>query len=306
MAIGQLPKNIIFVSYPNQKPMKSHYIRIQTLLCALLLLFPFTTQAQATSTERIVQIILDAEAVYNAGSRLPVLADEMTNLEAYLCQLGPMIGYQRHSLPIELQPISNEVAPKVKATCDQLIAITEACRKLLKANEKLHGPEKFADVWTVFSPHPGCYYLGMNWDPLCKHVLRSEMNSIQIQDYPFTEAAATDPCLLEIAQHAPNLTELVAFGCDIDDATLSSLHLENLKKLTVLDLAENSLTEVPTSLVAAGSIRSLSLAKNQITQLPADLKPFVGLVYLELNGNKLSESEKERIRKGLPGTKVVF
>jgi hypothetical protein len=286
--------------------MKNLLLKIKTLVFALLLFVPLSMQAQVSATDRIVQIILDAEAVYNAGSRLPVLADEMINLEAYLGQLGPLIGYQRHSLPVELQPISKEVEPKVKATCDQLIAITEACRKLLKANEKQQSPEMFADVWTVFSPHPGCYYQGMNWDPLCKLSLRLEMNSIQMQDYPFSEAAASDPCLLEIAKHAPNLTELVAFGCEIDDATLTTLHFEQLKKLTVLDLAENSLTEVQTSLMGAGSIRSLSLAKNKITHLPEDLKPFSGLIYLELNGNKLSDSEKERIRKGLLGTKVVF
>ncbi|MEY3445208.1 MAG: hypothetical protein RLZZ519_3489 [Bacteroidota bacterium] len=286
--------------------MKGHLSKIRTLLCALLLLFPFAMQAQATATDRIVQIILDAEAVFNAGSRIPELADEMINLEAYLGQLGPIIGYQRHSLPVELQPISNETAPKVKANCDQLIAITENCRKILKTTEKQRSPEMFADAWTIFSPHPGCYYMGMNWDPLCKHSLRMEMNSIQIQDYPFSEAAASDPCLMEMAKHAPNLTELVAFGCDIDDATLAAMHLEQLKKLTVLDLAENSISEVPQNLLEAGSIRSLSLAKNEISQMPADLKPFSGLLYLELNGNKISESEQARIKKGLPGTKVVF
>jgi hypothetical protein len=69
--------------------MKNLLLKIKTLLFALLLFVPLSMQSQVTATERIVQIILDAEAVYNAGSRLPVLADEMINLEAHLGQLGP-------------------------------------------------------------------------------------------------------------------------------------------------------------------------------------------------------------------------
>ena len=54
---------------------------------------------------------------------------------------------------------------------------------------------------------------------------------------------------------------------------------------------------------AADLDRLLPLAQAHELGVIEDAAQAIGA---ELNGNKLSDSEKERIRKGLPGTKVVF
>lgn len=79
-----------------------------------------------------------------------------------------------------------------------------------------------------------------------------------------------------------------------------------LKTLRKLDLSNNSLSKVPDRITALRKLNELDLSNNSLTALPTSIHTLSNLVTLNLAGNSFSEAEKERIRKALPLTKVIF
>ncbi len=103
----------------------------------------------------------------------------------------------------------------------------------------------------------------------------------------------------------------------------------NLKKMRILDLQHNEINELPKEIGSLdnlvslylgcnkletlpkeigylGNLRSLWLDSNKITHLPDEIKRLTSLIGLGLRGNPISENEKERIKKLLPHTKIIF
>lgn len=291
-----------------RKPSMRRFCFSFARLLLIFLALPWVAQAQLLSNyaDELKKTILDAEAVQQAAKQFPLLSEEYAALNTQLDQLKPMAGYQRNYLPIEIQPLVGDLESKVAKVCSNLRDLMDACRAKLKADTQPVEAKLFANRETILRDNPGCYYMGLNDQPLCEHDLGMVMTSIQLQDYPFAEAAEADECLWDMAGNAPRLAEIIAFGCDIDDATLVDMHLEKCNWLQVLELDENALTQVPLSLFETGKLKSLSLSKNKITHFPADLKPLSGLLYLELYGNPIPEEELARIKKALPNTTVMF
>ena len=280
--------------------------KIACLAIALLLTLPTLGWGQLSKTGLLKQEILDAEAVQQAAQHLPLLSAEQKLLDAQLKEMSALLGYRRDMLPVTFAQPSPAVLAKAQTAADALTKLRAACAIKAKSNEKLIKPAERVAYYTVTATHPGGYYYGYSEDLLCEHPLAGQMQTLELQDYPFEEAAESDECLWNLPDHAPHLQQLVAFACEIDDELLGEMRIADLKELVVLELSENMLTSFPASLLATGSLRVLSLPKNDIVQLPADLSAFGALLYIDLRGNPIAATERARITKALPHTTVVF
>jgi len=82
--------------------------------------------------------------------------------------------------------------------------------------------------------------------------------------------------------------------------------LRNLSSLKNLDLSGNVFTEFPEKLPLTKKLEHLNLSNNKLTHLPSDLTDFTQLKVLDLSGNNFSWAEEERIRKMLFYTDLRF
>ncbi len=80
----------------------------------------------------------------------------------------------------------------------------------------------------------------------------------------------------------------------------------NLKYLKYLNISHNKLKEIPNEISKLKNLEKLYLYGNKITFLPNSIKNLKNLKILEIWNNKLSFSEKEKIKKLLPKTKITF
>lgn len=104
---------------------------------------------------------------------------------------------------------------------------------------------------------------------------------------------------------------------------------EALAGLTTLYLPDNSLTALPGSITRLSKLTYLNLDRNRIVELPPEIGNLQTLKWLRLNGNKIAaipdsmvnlknlkrlylkgnplpESEKDKLKKMLPGTELIF
>ena len=83
--------------------------------------------------------------------------------------------------------------------------------------------------------------------------------------------------------------------------------LEHLKDtITALDLSNNGIVELPSSLYQNIHLKILLLCDNKITTLNSDIKAMSNLILLNLKGNIISREEQEAIKKLLPNCEIQF
>ena len=99
----------------------------------------------------------------------------------------------------------------------------------------------------------------------------------------------------------------------LDEISLSSNKLTEitskigqLKNLRILIMNNNLLTELPKEIGELTNLLYLETGNNQLTALPDEIKYLTSLQELHIERNKLSESEKERIKKLLPNCIIHF
>jgi len=99
----------------------------------------------------------------------------------------------------------------------------------------------------------------------------------------------------------------------LDEISLSSNKLATvtskigqLKNLRILILNNNRLTELPKEIGELTNLLYLEIGNNQLTTLPDEIKYLTSLQELHIERNKLSETEKERIKRLLPGCVIHF
>ncbi|MGE8792255.1 leucine-rich repeat domain-containing protein, partial [Leptospira kirschneri] len=79
--------------------------------------------------------------------------------------------------------------------------------------------------------------------------------------------------------------------------------LQNLQKL---DLKGNRLTTVPKEIGQLQNLQKLDLKGNRLTTLSDEIGQLKNLQKLYLIDNQLSLEEREKIRKLLPKSKIIF
>jgi Leucine-rich repeat (LRR) protein len=153
----------------------------------------------------------------------------------------------------------------------------------------------------------------LTWDEL-KNTKELHLNDNKLTNLP------------ESIGNLPNLKSLILFRNKLTNlpesignlTNLESLYLyrnkltslpESIGKLTNLvrlDLVLNKLEEVPESIGNLTNLTYLNLSRNGLTSLPESIGKLTNLVRLDLFGNPISDEEKERIKKLLPNTNILF
>lgn len=94
----------------------------------------------------------------------------------------------------------------------------------------------------------------------------------------------------------------------LQDQQISRLpeSLGSLSNIEILILDGNRLTQLPESLGSLSKLTRLYLSHNYLTRLPTTMDQLTGLQILDLRGNPLPDTEKARLSKLLPGTRIFF
>ncbi|MGZ4049756.1 MAG: leucine-rich repeat domain-containing protein [Bacteroidia bacterium] len=112
--------------------------------------------------------------------------------------------------------------------------------------------------------------------------------------------------LNEIPAKIKNLKKLESLRLNVNNISKIPPELKELKNLTALDLTDNpALTNVD-YVTALLNLEHLSLFGCGLTKLPADIGKLKKLKTLGLTGNNINAVELNRIKKALPGCKVIF
>jgi leucine-rich repeat protein SHOC2 len=101
----------------------------------------------------------------------------------------------------------------------------------------------------------------------------------------------------------PQLRRLFAVGNGLKKISIAP---DLPSKLEKLHLHHNQLHNLPESIGNLYFLRELHLYNNQLTELPQSIQNLKRLEHLTLQKNPFSETEKQKIKKYLPHTKIEF
>lgn len=146
--------------------------------------------------------------------------------------------------------------------------------------------------------------------------LLSESQLSSSKEYTSLEAALLEPnkvvkLSLTIVQNLPadvaklpNLQVLIISGTKIDlkqvISQVSGLPIQELY------LRESELSVLPAEITKLSNLKQLDLSFNKYTSLPAEMSQLSKLQTLNLLENKFADAEKDKVKKMLPNTKILF
>jgi len=134
---------------------------------------------------------------------------------------------------------------------------------------------------------------------------------------PFTDTAQTttitnkQPCTNEKIYSDLNEALVAAKKVcvlDLSGQQLSQVprRVGELTNLEVLYLYNNQLTDLPLEIFELTALKVLSLIDNQFTKLPQEIKNLKNLNLLILSGNNFSREEQTKLNLLLPNTNITF
>ena len=97
------------------------------------------------------------------------------------------------------------------------------------------------------------------------------------------------------------LRELLLNGNKLSSLPYGSGKLINLE---LLNFSENQFSSIPSDICELVSLKTLKFASNNIYRVPDKIKDLINLKELDLRQNKLSESEKIKIKDLLPECEI--
>jgi Leucine-rich repeat (LRR) protein len=82
-------------------------------------------------------------------------------------------------------------------------------------------------------------------------------------------------------------------------------NISRLKKLRVLNLSYNNITELPAEISELANLEVLNVSHNHLTSLPSDLSGLKNLRVLDVSGNPIVDSDLTNVRAQLPKTTMI-
>lgn len=288
----------------------------KSLSLLILLLFCISNLAKSAQDHTQLKIAVDGMAVNNALFALSVNGGHEKakiyheKIDQLLDELATHnTSFRKDVFPVDLI-IKSENEAYVKLICAKLSKVLIEVRDYAKASEKQFDLADFPLILTLKSENPGDYYIGINPNftyTLNKHPFKNSIEELQLQDVGFVGVmAGSDTSLWNMVIHCPNLKIITLFAAEIDDAVLTKLNLARAKKLQSLELSENTITKIPANFNVSNSLLYLSLRRNKLHSLPQNLSNWTNLRYLHLGSNQFDGTERLRIQKALPNTKIIF
>lgn len=102
----------------------------------------------------------------------------------------------------------------------------------------------------------------------------------------------------------PNLQVLIVSGSQVDlKQVINQISTLPIQELYV---RECQLSALPTEIVNLKNLRQLDLSFNKYTTLPTEISQLSKLQTLNLLENPFGDAEKDKVKKMLPNTKVLF
>ncbi len=102
----------------------------------------------------------------------------------------------------------------------------------------------------------------------------------------------------------PNLQVLIISGTQVDLKQII-LQISGLP-IQELYLRESQLSVLPLEITKLVNLKQLDLSFNKYTSLPAEISQLGKLQTLNLLENQFTDSEKDKVKKMLPNTKILF
>ncbi|EFP11963.1 hypothetical protein CRE_31341 [Caenorhabditis remanei] len=98
-------------------------------------------------------------------------------------------------------------------------------------------------------------------------------------------------------------------GCEITRISIQDNAMKKFPKkfvikfptATILNMANNEITEIPSEVSTWTSLKGLNAAKNSMKVFPEAVLELKNLIYLDLNGNNIEEIDVDRLYTSLPG-----
>ena len=265
---------------------------------------------------QIKKSMADAVAVYNTLQLLkekPEFKDlkrHSDNLDTLFTQLkNEGTGFVPWAYPLSLT-ITDQNRMAVYNIVAKIIQIRRFVQQETKKYQVRYGTKYYASYLRLTCENPGDYYSAVDSSgqfALYEHPLLKEVEFLGLQDIGFEEVMTTsDSSLWNMTKYCPKLKMLYLFAAEVTDTVLTRLQLEKFKKMEILELSENNITQLPSTFNTTNSLHYLGLSQNNITALPENSSKWTNLKILNLRGNPLSEEEQERITKALPHTEIIF
>lgn len=196
--------------------------------------------------------------------------------------------------------------------------------KLRKLDLSFSGISYIPDAVRQLKNLEELYWAGNSLDKLPVELL--ELSNLDTISLSYNDNMTFTPNILN---QLPKLSWLFYNGNKVASDTPIWDELQEYKNLEHLGLSDNILHEIPTQLVALTKIKQLNLSFNKISafsvekgqwpslkeldlsynpikKLPENIQYLKHLKSLELRGNEISENERQRLRKLLPNTEILF
>ncbi len=298
------------------KKLLANYTMRKSIATPLLMILFFATISKGAEDYSYLKIAVDGMAVNNALFALSNTGKQEkegiyhAKIDQLLDDLGTHnTGFRKDLFPVELV-LKSENEAHVKMICAKLAKLLAEVRTYANAAEEQFDLDDLPLIMMLKSENPGDYYIGINPDfvyTLANHPFRKSIEELQLQDIGFVDVlASSDTSLWNMASHCPNLKILTLFAAEIDDKILAQLNLDRISNLKSLELSENAISSLPANFNASNSLLYLSLRRNNLRELPKNLSNWTNLKYLHLGSNQFDGTERLRIQKALPTTKIIF
>lgn len=281
-----------------------------------------TKESELLEELEILKILADAKSVYQSieylfcpmpphgkikfeNKEFVLLKERMDLSIDEIKKIAPT--FHMNSLPFNLK-ITEENQKELSTVCLSLLKDIEEVRVLMLKEKGTISLKYLEHIIALSSQNVGDYYISVSlidkMHNLVDHPLKNTIEVLYFNESTFGDADKYfDQSLWQLVKHCPNLQVLSLGSTRMNTETLDKINLHELKKLKVLILYSNKLTELPVKITEMEQLLMLDLSGNYIKEFP-DLSKLKNLKFLKINGNAITEEVFEAIKKMLPNTEI--